>query len=101
MADRTVYIVGLNQKYLTNKTNATRLWEIVERELGSVELEISYQKGEEDTHYTTTPARKGKIKQLCIDAIRNRILIHPVGADLDMDMEECISVQQDIFGGRD
>ena len=101
MADRTVYIVGINKLYLTNKTNALRLWEVVERELGDEELIISYKKNDGDSHFTTTPARKGKMKQLCIDAHQHRILIHPVGIDPLEDTEKCISVQQDLIGGRD
>jgi hypothetical protein len=101
MADRTVYVLGLNKFYLTNKTNVTRLWEVVERELGQQELVISYKKDEADVDYTTTPARKHKIKQLCIDAYRNRLLIHPVDEDPWDDTTECISVQQDLLGGRD
>lgn len=99
MADRTVYIVGRNKLYLTNKTNATRLWEVVERELGQQDLTISYQTDE----YTvkTTPARKHKIKQLCIDAYRHRIIIHPTDDDPWEDAEDAISIQQDLLGGRD
>jgi len=100
MADRAVYIIGLNKFYLTNKTNITRLWEVVERELGNFELEISYQVSEHSC-FKKIPARKHKIKQLCIDSYRNRILIHPVHINPHVDSTNCISVQQDLLGGRD
>lgn len=96
MSDRTVYVIGLNKMYLTNKTNVTRLWEVIERELGKENLEISYKKNE-DEEYIVTPARVYKIKQLCNDAYRNRILVHSTGAR----DENCISIQQDILGGKD
>jgi len=75
-----------------------RLWEVVERELGDgTELEFSYHLSENDTYYTTTPARKGKIKKLCQEVYRNRILVHPID-DRDGDV---LSIHQDLYKGRD
>jgi hypothetical protein len=99
MAERTLYILGINRKYITNKTNVTRLWEIVERELGDSDLFISYQKDEEDESHNTIPARSHKVKKLCQDAYRNRILVH-VGFEI-FDETDVFSIQQDILGGRD
>jgi hypothetical protein len=98
MAESFIYIVGMNKFYLTNKTNVTALWDVVERELGSdKDLEISYHDKEGDTYYTTTPARKQKVKKLCQEVVRNRILIHETG-DMTGDV---MSIQQDLYRGRD
>jgi hypothetical protein len=98
MADRAVYIVGLNKFYLTNKTNVTRLWEVVERELGGFgELEIAWNDQDGKAHIV--PARKHKIKSICQKAHRNRILIRVEG-DYDHNYD-FISIHQDIVGGRD
>lgn len=96
MAERTIYIIGKNKHYLTNRTNVTRLWEVVEQELGTQDnLEISWQKNEGD-EYSVTPARKHKIKQLCQEAFKNRILIHEVGNSEN----DVIQIRQDLLGGK-
>jgi hypothetical protein len=93
-----IYIVGKNKKYLTNKTNVTRLWEVVTRELEEdKDLEISYQKHEKDDYFTTVLGRKEKIKQLCQDAVRNRIIVH-LTDDFDGDQ---VTIFQDLYRGRD
>jgi len=100
---RTVYIVALNGTYLTNKTNVTRLWEVIERELGT-DLYLSYQKESGDEAYTTIPARKHKIKTICQTAYRHRIYIHQHEYQTDYnrdDLEKHISIFQDLLGGRD
>jgi hypothetical protein len=99
MAERTVYIVGLNKEYITNKTNVTRLWEVVERELGTEDLFMSYRVDQDDKEYVTIPARHHKVKKICQTCYRNRILIH-VGEMLDRD-DNIVSIIQDIIAGRD
>jgi hypothetical protein len=104
MAGRgTTYIVSLNKRYITNKTNVTRLWEVVERELGSQEdLEIAYcltQEENRNRDYHVTLARKQKVKSLCQETYRNRILVRKKD-DEDLD-EDFIAIFQDLIGGRD
>lgn len=95
MADRTIYLVSVNTVYLTNKTNATRLWEVFEERWGDKPLEFRYQEDESHTEYTSTPARVHKLKKLCQTAIKNRIIVNPVG-----DRDDIISVIQDVVGGK-
>jgi hypothetical protein len=91
-------VIGRNKFYVTNKTNVTRLWEVVERELGTAnELEIVWKDEREETH--VTPARKHKIKEICQKAFRNRIIIR-LEEDDDLDYDY-ISIHQDLLGGRD
>jgi hypothetical protein len=98
MSQPFIYIVGRDKMYLTNKTNVSALWEVVERELGDEkDLQISYHENEGDTCYTVMPARKQKIKVLCQEVVRNRILIHKEG---DM-TGTIISIHQDLYRGRD
>jgi hypothetical protein len=104
MAGRgTTYIVSLNKLYITNKTNATRLWEVVERELGSQnDLEIAYcltQEEDKNRDYHITLARKGRVKALCQKAYRNRILVRTKGDENFED--DHIAIFQDLIGGRD
>jgi hypothetical protein len=103
MSERTVYIVSLNKRYITNKTNVTRLWEVVERELGNQEnLEIAYcltQEEDQNRDYHVTLARKQKIKSLCQETYRNRILVRTKD-DEDFD-DNFIAIFQDFVGGRD
>jgi len=94
MAERIIYIASRNGKYLTNKTNATRLWEIFIKIWKDEPLEFSYQKKEEDTEYTTVPARRVNLKKLCKEAVKNRLIVHPEGT-----MDDRISIHQDILGG--
>ena len=96
---RLIYIVALNKSYITNKTNVTRLWEVIERELGTDDLYLSYEEDQGDKYFVTVPARRHKIKKICQNAYRNRIYVH-VGEDLDKD-ENHLYIQQDVIGGID
>ena len=100
MADRMVYIVAHKGKYKTNKTNATRLWEVFECEWGKQDLQILYKKHEKDLEYTEVPARVHKIKKISQEAVRNRFIVQPV-SDLLQVEEDHMSINFDFVGGRD
>jgi hypothetical protein len=100
MADRMVYIVTHKKKYKTNKTNATRLWEVFECEWGKQELEILYKADEEDICYTNVPARVHRIKKISQDSIDNKFKIQPVSRNGQVE-EDHMTVIFDVLGGRD
>ena len=92
-----IYIIGKDRLYLTNKTNVSAIWEVVERELGDEKgLEFSYKENEGDTCYTVMPARKQKIKVLCQEIIGNKLLVHATGDRSGT----IISIHQDLYRGR-
>ena len=102
MAKGPIYVIGHKKMYLTNRTNAKRAWEVVEKVFGDQdgslrqELEFAYLVHGNEAEYIRTPARYQKIKQLCLTSYRNRILVYPVGQFVDQ-----LSIQHDIIGGRD
>jgi hypothetical protein len=101
MTTRYIYIISHNNKYLTNRTNVARLWDVVLEIFKSYDnpmgLWISYQKNVEDEHFTTVSARRQKIKQICIDAIGHSIRIHPNEHDMKTDR---LTVYRDAIGGQ-
>ena len=93
--DRTVYIVSHDKKYITNKTNVTRLWEVFEEIFGDRPLMIDYQENEDDEVFISQPARMPKIKKIALIAYKNRFHVYPTD-----EPDNKITVFQDIIGGR-
>ena len=100
MARGPIYIISHNGQYLTNRTNAKRLWELIEEIFGEREIEICYRAEEGDTEYTVIPARYQKLKSTCQIAHRNRIVIREAD-DQDIPFNEWLTIMFDQIGGEE
>lgn len=96
MSVQFIYIVAFNKQYLTNVMNVTALWEVVAKKLGhDTDIEFSYQL-EDGDEYTTEVGRQVRVKKLCQNVFRNRLMIHRTG-DMDGDF---LTVFQDHLRGK-
>ena len=99
MARGPIYIMVYNGQYLTNRTNAKKVWEQIQESFGVTEaeakkeLEFHYQENEDDTHYEIKLARKENIKPLCVAGIRNKLIV------LRKDSYDNMKIFFDTIGG--
>ena len=103
---KPIYIISVSKPletqiskfYLTNRTNAKATWDVVKERFG-IESDTEHclimryaEEGDED--FTEIPARKAKIKPLCLESVRNSIIIFP-----ENDPDNKMKITMDYIGG--
>jgi hypothetical protein len=103
---KPIYIISVSKPmenttpkfYLTNRTNVKATWEVVQEHFGIDSdtehcLVLKYaEKGSKS--FLEIPARKAKIKSLCLDSVRNSVILFP-----ENDEDNRMKITMDYVGG--
>ena len=103
---KPIYIISISKPienstpmfYFTNRTNIKATWEVIQDHFGidsdtEHDLIMKYLEiGAED--FSEILARKGKIKQLCIESVRNAVIIYSKN-----DPDKKMKIIMDYVGG--